>query len=57
MKKEEEKVATFKRQYNPFDGLIHSDDGRTWDLEGQEVFFKAKKTEAEHHAFAQGDGE
>ena len=55
--REEFKAATFKRQYNPFDGLIHSDDGRTWDLEGQEVLLKAKKTEADQHAFAQGDGE
>jgi len=30
-------VATFKRQYNPFEGLIHADDGKKYTLEGEEV--------------------
>lgn len=35
--REEIKAAEFKRQYSPFDGLVHTDDGRKWTLDGQEV--------------------
>lgn len=34
---EDFKAATFKRQYNPFDGLVHTDDGKKYNLDGQEV--------------------
>lgn len=32
---EEYKASTWKRQYNPIDGLIHTDDGKKYTLDGQ----------------------
>lgn len=34
---EEYKASTWKRQYNPIDGLIHTDDGKKYTLDGQIV--------------------
>ena len=43
--REEFKAATWKRQYNPLDGLVHTDDGRKWNLDGQEVVEEVQLTD------------